>query len=195
MSKFKVGDRVRKVGCEYLRSFLIGEELVVVGFSIIDNVWVARKMEDYDCGLYDSAYDSDLELIYSYPAETITQNGYEYRLVDPVVPEWVKDGAWVVRKDNGETHQINQKSENSFSATSSLSRVTGLTAKRVAEEYRPFTKEDWKWGMWAMYEGKRVFVMNGVDPIGCVEISGKPITYTTLSGWNMVYNSELTPTF
>lgn len=147
----------------------------------------------------DSGDIEALKVVSSTPPQKIAQNGYEYSLVGPVKPEWLVDGAWVVRKDNGETNQINQQSENMFSATSSHSRVTGLTSKRVSEEFRPYTVSDWKWGDWAMYDGKRVFVMTGadkdgyigasypgIDPLGCDEVS-KNYDYFAVS--------KLTPTF
>ena len=156
---------------------------VYYGVTLDTGYYVAAKPENIH-------YNVEVT-IYTTPPEKITQNGYEYSLVGPVKPEWLVDGAWVVRKDNGETHQINQKSENSFSATSSLSRVTGLTAKRVAEEFRPHEPNDWKWGDWAMYDGKRVFVVCPELDLNHAMISGEGFP----DGLKYVSLDDLTPAF
>ena len=88
-------------------------------------------------------------------------------------------------------HQINQQSENMFSATSSLSRVTDITAKRVAEEFRPHTASDWKWGDWAMYDGKRVFVVCPEHHLNHAMVSGNGFP----DGLKYVPLCWLTPTF
>lgn len=187
----KVGDRVRVVGYNglYKGYDSHGTTGIVTRIHYNGNIDMRTDKGFIRCG-----HMEDFSIIPPELPEKITQNGYEYSLVGPVKPEWLVDGAWVVRKDNGETHQINQKSENSFSATSSLSRVTGLTVKRVAEEFRPHDPKDWKWGDWAMYDGKRVFVMKGIDRDGDVAISGVGIGCT---GTNYCFTKpdKLTPTF
>ena len=161
----------------------VGDNLIVTGKtghfipvgSKVTVVEVNNGPTDRDCrveseiGLRQWVCNDDLRKFS--PPEKITQNGYEYSLVGPVKPEWLVDCAWVVREDNGETHQIHQQSDNCFSATSSFSRTTGLTAKMVSEEFRPHTASDWKWGDWAVYNGKRVFVVGGVDNTGRVLVS------------------------
>ena len=132
-----------------------------------------------------------LKVVSSTPPQKITKNGYEYSLVGPVKPEWLVDGAWVVRKDNGETHRIEQKSDDCFSATSSHSRVTGLTAKRVSEEFRPHTASDWKWGDWAMYAGRKVFVIERGNWKGDIRVSHPDLP----DGVDYVPVLQLTPTF
>lgn len=73
------------------------------------------------------------------------------------IPEWVKDGAWVVNKLTGVIARL-------FTATMGFN-VRYLTdmsyifsAPDVHERFRPFTNSDWKWGMWAEYRGEKVFV-------------------------------------
>lgn len=194
---FKAGERVRLTDkCQYLGAhygYKVGDIGFIEAVERKDSVVV--EMENPKNG-YTSLWCVTYELEHAEktPPQKITQNGYEYSLVGPVKPEWLVDGAWVVRKDNGETHQIHQQSENCFSATSSFSRVTGLTAKRVSEEFRPHEPKDWKWGDWAMYDGKRVFVMRGADYINNVAISGIGLGCT---GNNNTYvnPTDLTPTF
>ena len=84
MSKFKVGDRVRKVGSDYLGRFDIGEELTIIGFSFIGNALVENS-----CGDNDTAYDSDLELISSLPDKTLTLSGTTYTLTPYEAPKLV----------------------------------------------------------------------------------------------------------
>ena len=189
----KVGDKIRILidgadyasvmrGDEFVVSEVFGEEAIEVAG---ENNWIFSSCS--------------YEVIHTTPPKKITKNGYEYSLVGPVKPDWLVDGVWVVRKDNGEMHQINKQSENMFSATSSLSRVTGLTAKRVSEEFRPHEPSDWKWGDWALYDGKRVFVMSSLTHDNLVGVSfpnidGKDLTDPS-EQWDFAEVSELTPTF
>lgn len=96
MSKFKIGDRVRKVGRGFLYRFEMGEELIVVGVSpSTGNAMVARETET---GVWDTAYDFDLKLIQSTGPETITLTRYikpatiEINGVEYILPE-KKDAA------------------------------------------------------------------------------------------------------
>lgn len=74
MTKFKIGDRVRKVNDEYLGLFEIGEKLVVVGIAPeTGKVKVAREGNQE---IWDIAYGSDLELIQSAYTDTITLTRY-----------------------------------------------------------------------------------------------------------------------
>ena len=72
MSKFKVGDRVRKVGDELLWAFEMGDELTVIGHYFRDAL-VSNGFNK------DIAYDCDLELI---NPETGTINGVEYIMTE-----------------------------------------------------------------------------------------------------------------
>lgn len=83
MSKFKVGDRVRKVDDDYLGMFDLGEELTIIGFSCIGNAVVENS-----CGDNDTAYDSDLELI-SESTRTLTLSGTTYTLTPYEAPKLV----------------------------------------------------------------------------------------------------------
>lgn len=75
MSKFKVGDRVRKVNEDYLSAFEIGEELEVFNISPIGNACV-RKIGSTALCEHDTAYDSDLELITPHPEPSGGLNNY-----------------------------------------------------------------------------------------------------------------------
>lgn len=190
---FKAGDKIRILfdGANHANVHR-GDEFVVC--EVFDDEDV--KVE----GKYNWLFSSySYEVIHTTPPQKITQNGYEYSLVGPVKPEWLVDGAWVVRKNNGETHQIHQQSEDKFSATSSFSRATGLTAKMVAEEFRHHTASDWKWGDWAMYAEKRVFVVGGVDNTGRVLVSYPDIyplgKNDSDRNFLFVPHAKLTPTF
>lgn len=74
MSKFNVGDRVRKVNNEYLHLFEIGEELIVVG--IVDATGRAKVAREKNQNNWDTAYDSDIELIQPSDTDTITLTRY-----------------------------------------------------------------------------------------------------------------------
>lgn len=84
MSKFKVGDRVRKVGEEYLNAFAMGEELTVVGFSILGHAYVSNGGD-----VKDSAYDDDLEIIVIPSYRTLTLSGTTYTLTPYEAPKLV----------------------------------------------------------------------------------------------------------
>lgn len=101
------------------------------------------------------------------------------------VPEWVKDGSWVVRKDNGYIHQVKETKSGIFHLTIDSEYSIRIT-HHIYGQYRPFTNSDWKWGMWAEYEGEKVFVCEN-SAIG-VYASRKtdPYFFATYS--------ELTPT-
>ena len=84
MSKFKVGDRVRKVGSAYLDMFALGEELTVVGFSILGYAYVSNGGD-----VQDSAYDDDLEIIVIPSCRTLTLSGTTYTLTPYEAPKLV----------------------------------------------------------------------------------------------------------
>ena len=97
-------------------------------------------------------------LVPSTPPETIQHEGYNYTRGEPVVPEWVKDGAWVVDKEDGAVSQLficgNSVGVHGYTETD----YGSIDLCDVADVFRPFTNEDWKWGMWAEYQGEKVFV-------------------------------------
>ena len=84
MSKFKVGDRVRKVGDDYLNAFAIGEKLTVVGFSILGYAIVSNGGD-----VKDSAYDEDLEIIVIPSTHSLTLSGKTYTLTPYEAPKLV----------------------------------------------------------------------------------------------------------
>lgn len=59
------------------------------------------------------------------------------------VPEWVKDGAWVVNVFNGELRKVIKKEDGKFDLA-----VNDLVSIRyhdgLRDQYRPFTNSDWK---------------------------------------------------
>ena len=190
----KVGDRIRMTDkCQYLVApygYKVGDIGVIASDESMGLLVV--KMDNPKNGyIYLWCYDYELEHAEKTPPQKITQNGYEYSLVGPVKPEWLVDGAWVVRKDNGETHQIKKVFDDCFSATSQLSRVSGLTLKRIIKDYRPLTPEDYKWGDWAMYGGKRVFVVCPEHHLNHAMVSGEGFP----NGLKYVPLCWLTPTF
>ena len=159
MSKFKVGDRVRKVASSHLWSFNKGEELTVTGFSSLGNVWVSDGKES------DTAYDSDLELTSrapETPPATITHEGYTYNRGERVRPEWLKDGAWVVNVGTGDLRQVKEVSPGVFDLTTGTI-ISIRYGDHIRDQYRPHEPSDYKWGDWAMYDGEKVFVMGRKD--------------------------------
>ena len=134
-------------------------------------------------------------LVATTPPETIQHEGYNYTRGEPVVPEWVKDGAWVVNIYSDELRKVEEVKPGVFDLV-----VNDLVSIRYQDairgHYRPFTNEDWKWGMWAEYKGERVFVMGAsFDDNTFIEVSAKPIDGKNgLSGWSVAHASKLTPT-
>ena len=133
-------------------------------------------------------------LVSTTPPETIQHEGYNYTRGEPVVPEWVKDGAWIVDKEDGAVSQLficgNSAGVHGYTETD----YGSIDLCDVADVFRPFTNEDWKWGMWAEYKGEKVFIMSEADTAGNVEISKKPIYKKALSSFTIALSSELTPT-
>ena len=126
------------------------------------------------------------------PPTTITHEGYTYTRGERVLPDWVKDGAWVVNVVSGDLRQVEEFSPGKFGL------VTGTTVSiryedHLRDQYRPHEPSDYKWGDWAMYDGKRVFVMCGPDQDNHIAISGTGMN-NSLSNWKFVKPSELTPT-
>ena len=190
---FKVGDRVIVTGTMG-HLILIGSEVTVL--EIGDNPSSGLyKVEDKG-GLTQWVNECDLRPIS--PPQKITQNGYEYELVGPVKPEWLVDGSWVVNVHDGEKRLVEEFAPGVFNL-----KVNDLVSIRyhegIRDQYRPHTASDWKWGDWAMYRGKRVFVMTGADAYNCVSVSYPDIYPLGANEANrnflLVKHDELTPTF
>ena len=185
MTKFKIGDRVRKVASSHLWSFNKGDELMVVGFSSSGNAWVSDGKES------DTAYDSDLELI-SRPSEippaTITHEGYTYNRGERVRPDWLKDGAWVVNVGTGDLRQVKEVSSGVFDLTTGTI-ISIRYGDHIRGQYRPHEPSDYKWGDWAMYGEEKVFVMRR-EKEGYISVSHPDFS----NGREIVQVSELTPT-
>lgn len=186
----KVGDRVKVVG---YRGFLEdydfkGKEGVVIqmnnGSIVIET----------DSGYKRYGDERDVEVIVAAPPKKIQQNGYEYELVGPVKPNWLVDGAWVVNAVTEHSYQIIEGEPGLYRLKRNGKTPFDVSLDRILNNYRPHTASDWKWGDWALHEGKRVFVMRGTDCDGDITISGIGLGIT---GNNYTYAkpSELTPTF
>lgn len=145
MTQFKVGDRVRRANGGKIWDS--GPDTAIVKgihngdvFSVVDH---PRNGKSYYNGTRDWMLFSD-DFTLATPPATIQHEGHNYTRGEPVVPEWVKDGAWVINKLTWEVKQIHIMNESNLEI--------------VAQFFRPFTNEDWKWGMWAEYKGEKVFV-------------------------------------
>lgn len=187
IAHFKTGDRVLVSG-QYYRDDN--------GVGVIEDVRISCYGVRLDTGRYAVAvpehisYYADVEMqATKIPPQKIQQDGYEYELVGPVKPDWLVDGAWVVNVVTGEKRKVVKVGDNYDL------RVNDLVAIRyhdgIKHQYRSHTPEDFKWGDWAMYEGKRVFVVNPEtltmhSMISCGEFSGA-LKYVPIS--------KLTPTF
>lgn len=188
----KVGDKIRILfdGADYA-NVKRGDEFVV------------RKI--FDCGAIDVEgeykwlfYNGSYEVIHTTPPQKITQNGYEYSLVGPVKPEWLVNGAWVVEKVTGILCRVIVVSGGFICVDK-----TGLGERKdldyITSNYRPHEPKDWKWGDWAMYYGKRVFVMSRMSHdclvgISFPNIDGEDLT-DPMRQWDFAEEHELTPTF
>ena len=189
----------------------VGDNLIVTGKtghfipvgSKVTVVEVNNGPTDRDCrveseiGLRQWVCNDDLRKFS--PPEKIQQNGYEYSLVGPVKPEWLVDGAWVVRKDNGCKHQVVLNKNGLLVLTMPGTDTTILPTHHIYDQYRPHEPKDWKWGDWAMYYGKRVFVMSRMNHdclvgISFPNIDGEDLT-DPMRQWDFAEEHELTPTF
>lgn len=141
---------------------------------------------EYNWAFYPCSY----EVIHATPPQKITQNGYEYSLVGPVKPEWLVDGAWVVNTETGEKRLIKEERPGVFNLC-----IDGLASIRyydgIRNQYRPHEPDDWKWGDWAMYAGRKVFVIEKVNWMGDIRVSHPDL----LDGVTCVSVLSLTPTF
>lgn len=140
-----------------------------------------------------------LKVVSTTPPQKITKNGYEYSLVGPVKPDWLVDGAWVVRKDNGCKHQVILNDNGRLVLTMQGTGTTILLNHHIYDQYRPHEPKDYKWGDWALYDGKRVFVVGGVDNTGRVLVSYPDIYPLGKNdadrNFLLAPSSKLTPTF
>ena len=182
----KVGDKIRILidgadyasvmrGDEFVVSEVFGEEAIEVAG---ENNWIFSSCS--------------YEVIHTTPPKKITKNGYEYSLVGPVKPDWLVDGAWVVRKDNGCKHQVVLNKNGLLVLTMPGTDATILPNHHIYDQYRPHTSSDWKWGDWALYRGKRVFVM-GSDG-DSVKISHPRLSVAGFA-CEWISFQDLTPTF
>lgn len=192
----KVGDRVRVVGYKGLYKSYDSYGTTGIVTRIHDNGNLDMKT---DKGFIRCGHPEDFAVISTEPPRKITKNGYEYSLVGPVKPEWLVDGAWVVRKDNGCKHQVVLNKNGLLVLTMPGTDYTILPNRHIYGQYRPHTASDYKWGDWAMYDGKRVFVIGGVDNAGRVFVSYPDIYPLGRNdadrNFLFVPSSKLTPTF
>lgn len=167
MTKFKVGDRVKLVkefggwcGCN------LGKEGVIIAKKSEDYEWERAKFDNSVDDIFETDYGnpSHLELLSSTPPATIQHEGYNYTRGEPVVPEWVKDGAWVVEKETGDVMclSVSKHAVKAINMNGQL-KWYGGDKKTASVSFRPFTDADWKWGMWAEYYGEKVFVNDRID--------------------------------
>ena len=144
-------------------------------------------------------YPGCYEVIHATPPQKITQNGYEYELVGPVKPEWLVDGAWVVNAVTEHSYQIIEGEPGLYRLKRNGKTPFDVSLDRILNNYRPHTASDWKWGDWAMYDGKRVFVVGGVDNTGRVLVSYPDIyplgRNNADRNFLFIPSEKLTPTF
>ena len=132
---------------------------------------------------------TQIKLISESPKE-LTHEGWIYKKDRPVVAEWIKDGVWCVDKHSGEKYQIIGGDPASYR----LKRSAGMIDRSpewISVDCRPHESSDWKWGDWAMYDGKRVFVVGKVGWEGDIYVS-HPIF---CDGYGCLPVSTITPTF
>lgn len=193
MTQFKVGDRVKLV-----KEFggwcnsNVGKEGVIITKDREDYDWERVKFYNSSGDMFETDYGnpSHLELVSTTPPETIQHEGYNYTRGEPVVPEWVKDGAWVVHKESGDLHQLFEDGPGYFKAVNKKTRHPFVLdfhpSMPVSDVFRPFTDADWKWGMWAEYKGEKVFVSAALP-------TGLAVSKPT-DGYFLAPFSEITPT-
>lgn len=182
----KIGDRVKVVG---YRGFL--EDYDSKGKEgIVTQVQDGNIAIETDSGYKRYGDERDVEVIVAAPPKKIQQDGYEYELVGPVKPEWLVNGTWVVEKATGVLYRIIVASGRFICVDK-----TGLGERKdldyITSNFRPHTASDWKWGDWAMYDGKRVFVVCPELDLNHAMISGEGFP----DGLKYVSLDELTPTF
>ena len=190
MSKFKVGDVIESVSDFCPTSGLSSGDVRIVTDCKNGSVY----FNDSD-GIQRYRPQRDYKLIHrpeQTPPATITHEGYTYNRGERVVPEWVKDGAWVVRASDGQKFEILEGEPGNFALNGFRALPNSVSITYLVKNYRPHTPEDYKWGDWAMYEGKKVFVMRRHEYNRDVAISGEGLSHVN---WRYVPLSSLTPTF
>lgn len=188
MSEFKVGDVVENVSDGAL-DINVGERYTITG--------VYGSLIDFnDSAGHGRTRTSNGYKLHSRPSEsppaTITHEGYTYTRGERVRPEWLKDGAWVVNVGTGVLRQVKEVSPGVFDLTTGTI-ISIRYGDHIRDQYRPYKPSDYKWGDWAMYEGKKVFVMNEIDVTGHIPISGVGIGITC-ANYKFVTANQLTPT-
>lgn len=188
----KIGDRLIVTGTMG-HLILMGSKVTVL--EIGDNTSAGLyKVADED-GFEQWVCHDDLKPIS--PPQKITQNGYEYELVGPAKPDWLVDGAWVVDKKTG--HKYRVSCDNGVYTFNNGTREVIIDFISLPTRFRPHAVTDWKWGDWAMYDGKRVFVIGGVDNAGRVFVSYPDIYPLGRNdadrNFLFIPSSKLTPTF
>lgn len=179
----KVGDRVRVLmdGADHAH-VQRGDEFVV--YKVFNEG--ALEVE----GEYHWVFNSDsYEVIHATPPQKITQNGYEYELVGPVKPEWLVDGAWVVDKESGRKYRVS--CDNGVYTFNNGTREVIIDFISLPTRFRPHAASDWKWGDWAMYAGRKVFVIEKGNWKGDIRVSHPDLH----DGVACVPVLQLTPTF
>ena len=163
MTQFKVGDRVKLVKAD-------GSVPDVDGYKVGDTASVVESSDQLRILIrMDNGPEKHRELFVGNheiepaspitPPATIQHEGYNYTRGEPVVPEWVKDGAWVVDTVHDRVLQIRSHGCDGYSLYDQKGNIAALDPNVGSRElFRPFTNEDWKWGMWAEYQGEKVFV-------------------------------------
>lgn len=200
MTQFQVGDRVKLV--EEHGAWCngnLGKEGTVIRVPNEERGWMYVKFDNSIGEAFETDWGSPdyLKLVSTSttPPETIQHEGYNYTRGEPVVPEWVKDGAWVVNICSGELRKVKEVKPGVFDLV-----VNDLVSIRyqdaIRDQYRPFTNADWKWGMWAEYKGEKVFVCSGKLPFDLIRIGANPDgkIHTTLGSNGYVNINQLTPT-
>ena len=195
MTKFKVGDRVKlvKVGGSVPISF--GYKVGDIA-SIVDPRDASSIVIKMDYGpeeertLFVCSHEIEPAIRLTTP-ETIQHEGYNYTRGEPVVPEWVKDGAWVVTTKDGELipdvlYQLVEQEDGFY--TKGRSGYLGKITAVFINSFRPHEPSDYKWGDWAMYGGEKVFVMRR-EKEGYISVSHPDFN----KGHGIVQVSELTP--
>ena len=201
---FKVGDRVvlEKSGGAW-ESSNFGKEGVVINMHS-DGIYVNVRFDTDDPNGFDEdwGHASYLKLVsenttFSVPHDTeiVTLkfsdgSTYDLDVKDRArgVPEWVKDGAWVVNKETGDIMrlEITKHAAKAININGHC-KWYGSAPKNIPSAFRPFTNSDWKWGMWAEYEGEKVFVMK-------IFVRGLGISTPSDPYCFVKFSSELTPT-
>ncbi|QHJ84054.1 MAG: hypothetical protein [Caudoviricetes sp.] len=192
MSEFKVGDIVENVrDCEMGictgNKYKVTSTLLDGRICFLDDDGDHRTRRGDFYKLHSRASET--------PPATITHEGYTYTRGERVCPEWLKGGAWVISRRTGILYKVTHAGNDRFCAANSDGSYNcgQISASEFIRAYRPHEPSDYKWGDWAMYEGKKVFVMNEIDVTRHIPISGVGIGITG-ANYKFVTANQLTPT-